>query len=79
MQTIKLKVNDDIYDKLIWLLGKFGKDEIEIINESSDYSVTKKYLESELEEIESGKANFLTVNETEVRLENVIKKHEDHI
>lgn len=78
MQTIRLKVNEKVYDQLLGLLAKFSKDDIEIINEF-DISETKKYLEAELEEIKNGKANFLTVNEAEQRMDDLIKKHEDHL
>jgi hypothetical protein len=79
MHTIKLKIDDRVYDKLIWLLGKFTKDELEITIEENDFTETKKYLESELDDILSNKANFLTVKETEQKLENRIRKHEDHL
>ena len=45
MQVIKLKVKDSIYEKLIGLLGKFNKDEVEIIHddkEGKNASVKKK-------------------------------------
>jgi len=79
MHTIKLKIDDRVYDKLIWLLGKFTKDELEIVIEEPTFTETKKHLEIELDEILSDKANFLTVNETEQKLENLIRKHEDHL
>ena len=79
MHTIKLKIEDKVYDKLIWLLSKFTKDEVEIILEESSFTETKKYLETELDEILKDKADFLTVNDTEQRLENLIRKHEDHL
>ena len=77
MHTIKLKIGNSVYDKFIWLLGKFTKDEVEIINDETNFTETKKYLESELDEIKCDKATFFTVNETEQRLENLIRKHED--
>jgi hypothetical protein len=76
MHTIKLKIGDSVYDKFIWLLGKFTKDEVEIIVDETNFSEIKNYLESELEDIKGGKAIFFTVNETDQRLENLIKKHE---
>ena len=79
MHTIKLKIEDKVYEKLIWLLSKFTKDEVEIILEESSFTETKKYLETELDEILRDKADFLTLNETEQRLENLIRKHEDHL
>ena len=79
MHTLKLKINDQVYGQVIGFLGKFEKDEVEIISSESNFNETKKYLDAELDEITSGKATFFTVNEAEQRLENLIKKHEDHI
>lgn len=79
MHTVKLRVNDGVYDKLIGLLSKFNKDEIEIIPETSDFVKNQKYLTNELNEILSGKAMFVEMDEAEQRLENIIKKHEGNI
>ena len=79
MHTIRLKVNDKIYDKLLWLLNKFSKDEIEIVVEDSTFNHDQKYLEKELQEIISGEAKFIGVEEAEERLDNRIKKHENRI
>jgi len=77
MQIVRLRVNERIYDRFIWLLSKFSKDEVEIIPESEDYNLNQKYLAGELDDISSGKAIFLELNDVEQRLEKVIKKHED--
>ena len=79
MHTLKLKIDDKVYNQFLTLLSKFSKEEIEIVQDESQYSETKKYLDAELDEIKSGKAKFFTVNEAEQRLENLIKKHEDHL
>jgi hypothetical protein len=79
MHTIRLKVNDKIYDKLMWLLSKFSKDEIEIDVENSIFTADQKYLEKELKEIISGEAKFIGVEEAEERLEKSIKQHENRI
>lgn len=79
MHTIRLKVNDKIYDKLLWLLSKFSRDEVEIEVEDSTFNHDQKYLEKELQEIISGEANFIGVEEAEERLSNRIKKHENRI
>lgn len=79
MHTLKLKIDDRVYNQFLTLLSKFSKDEIEIVPDENPYSETKKYLDAELEEIKSGNAKFLTVNEAEQRLENLIKKHEDRL
>jgi len=72
-------VKDRVYDKLILLLSKFSKDEVEIIPETSDFAKNQKYLVDELQEILNGNAKFIEIDEAEQRLENIIKKHEDSI
>ena len=79
MQTLKLRVNDRVYEKLIWLLSKFNKDEVEIIPENTDFVKNQNYLAGELNEILKGKANFIEMDEAEQRLENSINKHENCI
>lgn len=72
MYTIQLKISDKVYDKFIWLLSKFNKEEIEIVSESSDFTATKNYLHKELNEIENGKARFLSQQEFEKRLNEIV-------
>ncbi|MDD7913808.1 tRNA pseudouridine synthase A [Polaribacter ponticola] len=72
MYTIQLKINEKVYDKFIWLLSKFNKEEIEIVSESSDFIATKNYLQKELSEIERGKATFISQKEFENRLNGIV-------
>lgn len=77
MHTIRLKISDKVYDKLIWLLGKFNKDEVEILSDTESYSETQIYLEKELNEIYSGEASFDSLEEFDAKLENSIRANED--
>jgi hypothetical protein len=79
MQTIRLRINDRIYDKLIWLLSKFNTDEIEIISENAEFIENQNYLNSELNEIIQGKAKFVDINEVNEKLETIIAKNENPI
>jgi hypothetical protein len=79
MHSIRLKINDKIYDKILWLLNKFNNDEIEIIIEDVNYVENKKYLENEFKEVLDGDSDFFSVNEVEQRLEKIIKKHENNL
>ena len=79
MQTIRLNINEKVYDRLLWLLGKFGKDEVEIIPEDNDYAKTHQYLESELNEIQAGDASFIGIDQLEQRLTATINRREDRI
>jgi hypothetical protein len=46
------------------------------IFDNNDFIENKRYLESELKEIHSGKAQFIGFEELDARLENVLKKIE---
>ncbi len=76
MHTIRLKISDKVYDKLMWLLEKFSKDEIEILSDNESYAETKNYLERELNEIYSGNASFHSIEEFDRKLENSIRANE---
>ena len=79
MHTIRLRVNDKAYNKLISLLSKFTSQEVEIIPEDISFEESKKYLTEELDDIKSGKAIFLSIDEVNSSLENVIIKYENKI
>ncbi len=79
MHTIRIKVNDAIYEKLMGLLSKFNKDEIEILSEDQVFLKDQKYLQDELDQIENGDAKFIPIEEAEKQLNKVIAKHENNI
>lgn len=72
MHTIQLKISEKVYDKFLWLLSKFSKDEIEIVSEPNDFLATKAYLQKELDEIQEGNAKFISHDEFENRLDQII-------
>ena len=72
MKTIQLKVSDSVYDKFLWLLSKFTKEEIEIISENESFKATKNYLKNELSEIKNGTASFVSEEELEDRLNKIV-------
>jgi tRNA 2-selenouridine synthase SelU len=78
MHSVKLKIDDKIYENLLGLLRKFNKDELEIIIEDANFQEHKNYLEAELKEVNEGIATFYSVNEVEQRLDKIIKKHENN-
>jgi len=72
MHTIQLKINDKVYDRFLWLLSKFSKEEVEIISENQEFISTKKYLQQELDEIQNGNAKFISQSELESRSDQII-------
>ena len=79
MHTVRLKIHDKIYEKLIWLLNKFSEDELEIISEDDGFSEARSYVEMELKEIHEGKAQFASLAEAEERLEKLLKDCENSL
>ena len=63
MHTIRLRVNDKIYKHLIWFLGRFSKEEIQVIQENSEFLSIQEYLKKELHSIEEGTAEYLTLED----------------
>jgi hypothetical protein len=60
MKTIQLKISDKVYDKFIWLLSKFSKEEIEIINDDENFVATKNHLQNKLSEIDAEQTLFVS-------------------
>ena len=79
MMTIRLQVHEAIYDKLMWLLGKFSREEIQIIPEPDNFEKNRQYLASEMEEILSGNAEFVDIKEAENRLRELVRESENRI
>ena len=76
MHTLRLRVDNKIYKNLMWFLGRFSKDEIQIEEESDQYISTKQYLEKELKTIEEGKAEYNSIEQLDNYIETIIKSHE---
>lgn len=74
MATIKLKINDKVLEKVLWLLGHFTKDEVEIIPEDSDFSTNKNAIEKEIQLMDAGDAKFLSKEELNDRIDQIIGK-----
>jgi hypothetical protein len=77
MQTIRLRVNDSIFQQLMGFLKHFNKNEIEVISENEEYLSIQEYLKKELENIEHGTAEFISFSQLDEKLESTIRKYED--
>ncbi|MEI6328889.1 MAG: hypothetical protein WCP16_06630 [Pseudanabaena sp. ELA645] len=58
MRTITLQIDDSVSDKFLWLLDRFSKDEIKILDQS-DYVSDDEYLrgiEGIVQNIKAGRA-----------------------
>jgi len=77
MQTLRLKVNQDILNNLLWFLNRFDENEIQIISENDQFLSVQEYFRNELSEMENGKRNFVSIEELNDTLETTIRKYED--
>lgn len=76
MLTIRLRINENIAKYVLFFLKKFNKEEIVIIEEDAEFYKVQKYLNEELEHIESGNAEFISIEKLDSELENTIEKYE---
>lgn len=77
MQIIRLRINDSVYKKIMWLLKKFDRNEVEVIKENDEFVSVQEYLKKELETIDNGTAGFINPEKLEAELESTIRKYED--
>ncbi len=76
MQTIRLRVNEKVYKHLMWFLNKFSKDELQIIEEDTEFVAVQQELKNELAALEEGNAQFFTLEELDNDLEATVRKYE---
>jgi len=74
MQTIRIRVNDKIYKRLLKVLSRYNYEDIQIIEENDNFISTQQYLIKELEKLKKGDSGFIDINQLEDDLESVIRK-----
>ncbi len=74
MKTLKLEISNKIYDKLLWLLNQFNPEDVKIIEDNNAHKI---YLSNQIEEIDNGTAEFITIEELDKVMEERISKYEN--
>lgn len=77
MATLKLKVSDKILDKVMWLLGQFKSEDLQIVESDDSYEANKRYVQHELSRLESGESKSYSIEEVDEILENSIRQYEN--
>jgi hypothetical protein len=72
-----MTVSDKVFDNLMWFLSRFNTEEIQVITEGDEYISVRNYLQHELNLVEEGKMEYLTLEQLDQQLEETINKHED--
>ncbi len=76
MTTIKIKVSEKILDKVLWLLGRFSPDELEVVESDIVFDKNRSELNAELSRIKSGEGKSFSLEEVDAILEETIRKYE---
>ena len=79
MLTVRLNIKENALDRVMQSLNAFTSDELVVINEDQNYLANQKYLLKELEVINNGNAEFVSHEQLESSLDEVISKYEDRL
>lgn len=74
MKTIKIKVNNEVFNHFLWFLNRFSKDEIEII-EIEKYDRVKEEVVKDLESALVNPEKYISLGELDTILEDTLKKY----
>lgn len=74
MKTIKLEVNNKIYDKLIQILNQFNSKDLKVI-EDELFEQNKIELQEQYKELSNSNAEYISIDELENMLEETIAKY----
>lgn len=79
MLTVRLNIKENVLDRVMQSLNAFTSDEVVIINEDQSFLANQNYLHKELEEINSGNVEFISHEELDSSLNEVIAKYEGRL
>jgi len=72
MFAMQLRINDKVYYRFLRLLSKFNNDEAEKKSEYQAFISITPYLQKELDEMQSGKENFISQTESKTGLDQFV-------
>lgn len=73
METVHLRVNEGVYEHVMWLLKQFDPKDVEII--SDEFLKNKAELDEDLRQIEAGTMKSYTIDEAEKETDEFLKKY----
>ncbi len=79
MLTVRLNIKENALDRVLQSLNAFTSDEVVIINEDQNFLASQSYLHKELVEINNGDAEFVSHEDLENSLNEVIAKYENRL
>ncbi len=78
MTSLKIKVDDKVLEKVLWLLSYFTKDEdeVEIDRDDLEFIKNKAAIKTELDRMKKGEAEYITEDEMTAQVNDMLAKYE---
>ena len=77
METIRLEFQPKIKAKILELLSSFSSDELRIVPESLTFEEEKRMLQSRIDKINDGTAQFVSFEELNAILDQTFSKYDN--
>jgi len=75
MTTLRIQIDDKVLEKVLWLLGHFHKDEVEILEDDLEFLQNKKEIHEELERMNKGEATYINPEEMTTQVNELLAKY----
>jgi len=69
MESLHIEFQPKVKEKLLAFLNSFSKNELKIIESEDSFEATKTILQQRLNELRSGKADLISIDEYEKTLD----------
>jgi hypothetical protein len=79
METLRLEFQPNIKAKLLELLSSFSSDELKIEQEDPDFEENKLKLDLELAKINNGTAEYCSVDELDLMMDEIFAEYDNKI
>jgi hypothetical protein len=70
METLQIQFEPKNRNKIIEMLNSFPENEVQIIREDPHFEENKRILHERYQEMQEGKAKFISIEDYEIMLEN---------
>jgi hypothetical protein len=79
METLRLEFQPNIKAKILELLSSFSSDELKIEHEEPFFEENKRKLDIELAKINSGTAEYCSVDELDLMMDEIFAEYDSKI
>ena len=79
MEVIRLEFQPQIKDKILEFLNSFSSEELKIVREDTFFEENKKKLEASLEKINNGTAEFCSLDDLDLMMDEIFAENDNKI